>query len=323
MWHLLNFIPTCAARRREEIDAAIRTSGENLELFAPTFIEMATVNGRRVPRELPLTFQYVFVNGTPQAIKQLCTATNGFSYVLSRSSDHDRHVTIDDDTLRQFRTIARAYSNSLPFYSLKDIDLCEGDRVEVVEGDFPGLQGIYIPNRRSNTGNLVLAVDQNLGTVIYDIKASYVRVLQFAPGTRREYDQIDAFVPRLLDAAATYRQGKPLTTTQINALTIFCRRMSALRLSNHKLDAKLQALLHTAAHILGDKAAETQAALRYARRAKAVTSTHTRALIHTLHWITGIEPDGRDTALTLLPSPSSKAERLLHTFLTTSTPDTP
>ena len=79
--------------------------------------------------------------------------------------------------MEDFRTIARAYQNRLPFFYIDDVDLEAGDKVEVVEGDFPGLVGYFIPNAKSTTGNIVLQVTQSLATIAYNINVKSVRVL--------------------------------------------------------------------------------------------------------------------------------------------------
>lgn len=123
--------------------------------------------------------------------------------------------------MRCFQIIAKAYENRLPYYSLQDIDLESGDLVEVVNGDFPGLVGTYIPRPKSKSGNIVLRVDQNLGTVAYDIKVSDVRVIEFARDSKRAYDQIDAFVPRLLKALRAQHDGDRMSGALVAQLSVF------------------------------------------------------------------------------------------------------
>lgn len=281
-WFILNHFEALPAPRRQTaqtcIDRFNSAGGCQLELFAPTFVKAVNINGRQIKREQPLTFHYVFVRGTLDEIKRLCGLSNGFSFVLNRSSK-ERYATVDDRRMEDFKAIARAYSNSLPFFALDDIDLEAGDKVEIVEGSFPGLVGYYMPKAKSNSGDIVLSVTQNLGTVVYDVKAKYVRVLEFSKKSRRSYDQIDAFIPRLLQAMRQYSEGKPLSDKEKSDIAIFARRMSVVKIDNHKLDAKLQAILVAANHILGDSEAEAEARSRYTRHSAAITSTWTKALI--------------------------------------------
>lgn len=281
-WFILNHFNTLPAPRRQTVQASIDRFNKELccrlELFAPTFVKAVTINGRQIKREQPLTFHYVFVRGTLDTVKELCRRNNGFSFVLNNCSN-ERYATISDRQMDDFKAIARTYSNTLPFFALDDIDLEAGDKVEIVEGAFPGLIGYYMPRAKSSSGDIVLSVTQNLGTIVYDIKAKYVRVLEFSKKSRRSYDQIDAFVPRLLHALRHYSEGIPLTDKEKSNISLFARRMSVVKLENHKLDAKLQALLVAANHLLGDIAAEAEARTRYNRHSTAITSPWTKALI--------------------------------------------
>lgn len=281
-WFILNHFEALPAPRRQTAQTCIdrfNSAGDSqLELFAPTFVKAVNINGRQIKREQPLTFHYVFVRGTLDEIKRLCSLSNGFSFVLNRSSE-ERYATVDDKRMDDFKAIARAYSNSLPFFALDDIDLEAGDKVEIVEGSFPGLVGYYMPKAKSSSGDIILSVNQNLGTVVYDVKAKYVRVLEFSKKSRRSYDQIDAFIPRLLQALRHYHEGVVLSDKEKSDITLFVRRMSVVKIDNHKLDAKLQALLFGAYQILGNIVESKRAKDRFIKISHSVTNEWTEALI--------------------------------------------
>lgn len=281
-WFILNHFDALPAPRSQtaktSIDRFNSAGGCQLELFAPTFVKAVNINGRQIKREQPLIFHYVFVRGTLDEIKRLCSLSNGFSFVLNRSSE-ERYATVDDKRMDDFKAIARAYSNSLPFFALDDIDLEAGDKVEIVEGSFPGLVGYYMPKAKSSSGDIILSVTQNLGTVVYDVKAKYVRVLEFSKKSRRSYDQIDAFIPHLLQALRHYNEGVVLSDKEKSDITLFVRRMSVVKIDNHKLDAKLQALLFGAYQILGNIVESKRAKDRFIKISHSVTNEWTEALI--------------------------------------------
>lgn len=181
--------------------------------------------------------------------------------------------------MEDFRTIARAYQNRLPFFYIDDVDLEAGDKVEVVEGDFPGLVGYFIPNAKSTTGNIVLQVTQSLATIAYNINVKSVRVLEFSKKSRRSYDQIDAFVPKLYGVLRKFNQGTGLAAKEIGELTVFCRRMGIVRSGNSKFDAKLSAILAAAHHILGNHDEAAEAARRFEKLKNAITSDAAQALV--------------------------------------------
>lgn len=280
MWYLLNYIPPRGQSRSrlprivDSFNAADPT-GAPLELFAPTFV--AVEHTDRSPRrvERPLLYHYIFVRGDEARVKSLCASRPGFSFVLSHSEPR-RRVTVDDTTMDAFRLIAHLHGNRLECYSPGDIDLAEGDKVQIVTGDFAGLTGTFIPRKCSRSGNIMVAVTQNLGAVIYDIHADTVRILEFAEGTRRPYDQMDAYLPRLLKLL-TGSKGSG-SVASLAAAIVFTRRFAIVRLGNPKVDAKLQLMLYASYRLLGEETRAAETLGRYRELEHHITNPWTRAL---------------------------------------------
>lgn len=276
-WYVLNHIASSAhATAQKAVDRYNSGYGCAVELFAPTYIVREEKDGEIRFRTARLTFHYVFVRGTLSEVRGLCAQPNGFSFLIDRGNT-ERYATVDDRTMAGFRNIASAYKNCLPFFSLEDIELEDGDLVEVVRGDFPGLVGTYMPNAKSKTGNIVLSIYNNVGTIVFNVKATDVRVLEFSHNSTRANDQIDAFEPHLIEALSLYHASEPLTSALAAKLAVFTGRMSAARLNNRKLDARLQILLYAAHRIIGNTA-EARATLdRYDSVKDAVTNEWTHA----------------------------------------------
>lgn len=310
-WYVLNHIATSAnATAQKAVDRHNAAFGCALELFAPTYIVREERDGEIRYRTARLTFHYVFVRGTLADVRSLCAQPNGFSFLIDRGNA-ERYATIDDRTMAGFRNIAAAYKNCLPFFSLEDIELEDGDLVEVVNGDFPGLTGTYMPNPRCKTGNIVLSIYNNVGTIVFNVKATDVRVLEFSRRSTRANDQIDAFEPHLIEALGLWRAARPLPASLASKLAVFTGRLTGARLNNRKLDARLQILLHAAHRILGNSA-EARAALdRYERLRQSVTNDWT----HALHALILAALDGDTAALAaaharLASLPAASAQRL-------------
>ena len=278
-WFVLHFIrPTITARPQTYIDTFNRDIAR-VELFAPTIKPAQIVDGQVVFKERLLTYHYVFVKGTLKDVKELCaTQGNGLSLLVDRGSEK-RYGIVSDSAMHSFRQIARLYDNTLPFYNIADIALEEGDLVEIVDGPYAGLSGTFMPKSRSSKGNLVIAATAAIGTVLWDIEARYIRILRFARDTRRQYDQLEAFIQKLLPVMRKFHAGEALAEKDKSQLRVFCTRMEVVAPDNHKLEAKLLGTLMCAQHILGDIRAAQHSASRFQRRRKAVTNQWTQALI--------------------------------------------
>ncbi|MCH5230091.1 MAG: hypothetical protein J1F12_08900 [Muribaculaceae bacterium] len=252
-WFILSFIPaslTIARKKPEEwINKFNERNNSDLRIFAPRFVKYNPKDKKST--ELPLTFHYVFVKGDINTIKNLCASNLGFIFVLDKTKTEQRYAIIPDEQMLSFKIIASRYSNSLPYYSLENIDLEEGDLVEVIDGDFPGLRGRYFPNPKSTNGKIVIRVSQNLGTVAYDINVKSLRILEFSKKSRRGYDQIDAIIPHLLKAREKAEAGIPLDSKEITRLSLFFRRMECVKPSGNKMDLKLLNILLEINRVLG------------------------------------------------------------------------
>ena len=193
-WHVLNHIAPGRQRTAQRIVSDFNEANtDTLELFAPTFVNAVQRDGKIIYKDEPLTFHYVFVNGSEDSVKKLCAQKNGFSFVIDRAGNHPRHALVSDDRISSLKIAALAYSNKLPFCPVDELDLHEGDWIEIAEGPFAGLQGTYLPRPRSNKGDIYVAVAGGLGTVVYGVKASSVKILEFSAHTRRIYDRLDNF----------------------------------------------------------------------------------------------------------------------------------
>lgn len=312
-WYILRHRHTPSATLRgnakTKIEAFCHATGAALELFAPTIVSHTQRAGKIVKSERPLAFQYTFVHGTLPHIKQLCAMQYGFSFVIDHGSEQ-RYATLTPEQMEAFRLIAMAHRNTLPFYSLADIDLQSGDKVQIIEGSFPGLIGYYIPTPKSDSGTIVIQATSQLGSIVYNIKAKYVRVLEFAPHTSRPYDQIDAFVPRLYRAMRLWAASTPLDERAIADLSIFTRRMSRVQGLEPKLEGKLSILLWGATTILGQQEQAEQARTRYERRKAQLTAPATRALALLIEGVITRTPALLRDGATLLPFSSEVATTL-------------
>lgn len=288
-------------------DAPVADPGP-VELFAPVIAAYTHNDGRVTRRERALTYQYIFVRATTAQIRALCAIHRALVPVMNPDNTHT-YAVVADTAMDAFRRIAAAMRNSLPLYDIRDLALEEGDLVEIAEGPFAGLRGIYFPRRASSSGNIVIRGSQGLGAVLYDVRANYVRVLSFSPLTRRAYDQTDAILPHLYAALRLHVARTPLPDSLITRLTVFIRRLETAQIPGDKARARLLAILAAAATVLAD---DTRAAAFRARLTPLLPSL-TAPAARALHTLLTAAATRR---LSLLPAtppalPASRANTLL------------
>lgn len=303
LWYVLNYIAPSNSPRDTAtavVERFNRLSAMPIEIFAPTFVEVVERRGRLVRRDRPLAFHYVFLRAPLAALKELAASPNGFSFILNRTGSTSRYVAIDNERLQAFRLIATAYGNELPCYPTAAVKLEEGDTVQVIDGPFAGLTGTYVPRRGARSGSLMIAVNDSHAAIVYDISAEYIRVLSFAKESKRLYDQLDSYIPRLFKALRLHSANQQLDVDTLTPLIIFARRLGETKVNNPKLDAKLRLLLMTTSRILGDREGYRKYAAQYERLASQITNPHTAALRDLLFAVSGIgRPNLKETLATL------------------------
>lgn len=175
----------------------------------------------------------------------------------------------------------------------------------MVQGAFSGLKGRYISKKRGRSGNLLIAVTQDLAATVYAVKADYLRVLEFAKNSKRAYDQVEAFIPRLFAAMRVYRSGGKLDAGLIAPLVVFCRRFDSVKFDNAKFEAKLQLLLMTACKILGDADGFRKAQASFEKLAVNLTNRWTKALAALCLSVMSCDAEGIAPGREFLPESSA------------------
>ncbi len=278
-WYVLNYVSRSGKSVLEKYIDSFNRSGHSVELFAPIIREGKIVNGKVVYHEKFLTFYYIFVKGSFDEVKTLCLRTdNNLSFLLDKDTV-GRYAVIGENAMKSFKLIARAHANAIPFFNIEDVDLQDGDLIEVVDGNYAGVTGTFIPHPRSKKGDIVIRATSGLGAVVRGIEAKHVRILEFAKGTRRQYDLVDSFIPKLYPVLRKYHAEIPLDEKEKNLLNIFNCRMGVVVPQNHKAEAKLLATLMCVQFILGDIETFNTTIKRFNKRKNILTNVWTLALV--------------------------------------------
>ena len=214
-----------------------RRGEEPLEYFIPICVRVSTLFGQTRMNRRKLIGNYIFVRGTYADILEAKQAMESLWLLPHPDRDEGQRtfMTITDHDMALFKAIARAYSNELPCLPIGAIDLDEGDKVEIVGGEFDGMCGT-LKCSQGRTGGKVLVEVGNLFIVITpDLDPQYIRILQFGKGNRHPYRMFEAHVPRALQALKHLQGGRDaghaqgLTTNDVAAMTVFTGRFELLQ----------------------------------------------------------------------------------------------
>ena len=201
-----------------------------VEYFLPTCVHHTSLFGVPAIRRKKLMGNYVFIRESYSNVLEI-KESMGALWLLphpDRDPAGHRYMTISDAEMSNFMIAARAYANELPCYPIDRVDLDEGDKVEIVGGEFDGMCGTLQCSQGRKSGKVLVAVGNLFLIATPDLGPQHIRILQFGKGNRHPYRIFESHLPRAIQALHHCR-GKGLTTDDIAALTVFVGRFEKLQ----------------------------------------------------------------------------------------------
>lgn len=246
-------------RQFEQLSAArVRRGEKPVEYFMPTCFTMSNLFGRARMSRRKLIGNYIFIHDSYKNILEAKRVME--SLWLLPHPDHRegrrQFMTISDHDMALFKAIAKAYSNELPCLPIGAVDLEEGDKVEIVGGEFDGMCGTLQCSQGRMGGKVLMTIGNLFIAVTPDIRPQFIRILQFGKGNRHPYRLFEAHVPRALQALSHRQTG--LTTEDVAAMTVFTGRFESLQPSTVNLASQHATLMLMSYAALQDKEKMTQ-----------------------------------------------------------------
>lgn len=211
----------------------LRNGEEAVEYFMPTCVVASSLFGESTMTRKKLVGNYIFVHDSYNAILDMKRSMDSLWLLPHPDSNQDgkRYMTISDHDMAVFKAIAVAYANELPCYPIGMVDLEEGDKVEIVGGEFDGVCGTLQCRQGHNGGKVLMAVGNLFLVSTPDIRPQYIRILQFGKGNRHPYRKFEAHLSRAILALNHLfdRNASGLTTEDVAAMAVFVGRFEALK----------------------------------------------------------------------------------------------
>ncbi len=260
-WYVLSAKDSIRSLERQfdAVSALRQQRGDSrVEYFLPTCVERTSLFGTPAMRRKKLVGNYVFIHDTYSRIVEIKSMIESL-WLLPHPDNiqgEGRYMTIRDDEMAIFMAISRAYANELPCYPIDMVDVEEGDKVEIVGGDFDGMCGTLQCSQGRNGGKVLMAIGNLFLVATPDIGPQYIRILQFGKGNRHPYRKFESHLPRAIQALHHLRDvdgGHKLTTTDIAAMTVFTGRFENLEPATVNIASQHATLMLMSYAALGDR----------------------------------------------------------------------
>lgn len=244
-------------KRNQPIEAQVarynRESGADIEVFAPTFVKAYNKDKEPRRRLLPMVCQYFFLRGELAQVKDFRYRNREYNLIHDRAdTDPDAYMSLTDEEMSGFKSLALAYKYKMPCFSLSEVDLVACDKVRIVGGEFAGVEGFLVSQQGRDGGRVIMKVSESLGVETLDINPKYIQVLSFAKGSKRIYDKIDSYIPKLRRAMEYKMRYGDLDVSNTAAVSYFITRFGAANIPSAKMRAKVSALLMASYYLMGD-----------------------------------------------------------------------
>lgn len=236
----------------------VRRGAHAVEYFLPTCIIQTSLFGKPSARRKKMVENYVFVRDTHVGVLEIRESIKSL-WILphpDKSQVTHRYMTIGDKEMDLFKAIAKAYDNELPCYPMDAVDLEDGDKVEIVGGEFDGMTGTLRCSQGRDGGKVLMPIGNLFVVATPAIRPQYIRILQFGKGNRHPYRQFEAHLARAMQALRHLRGdgASPgmLTVDDVAAMTMFTGRFEALQPATVNIASQHATLMLMSYSALGD-----------------------------------------------------------------------
>lgn len=237
LWYVLR-LPKSDSNISNELEAEMerrkRKQLPEIEYFAPTFIDVSENEGIVKRSSKPLCLNYVFLRTTIIEIRRFRQSNP--NYNLIKSGDDGSYMTVPENEMRMFMTIALAYKDVIPCYSPDEVNLSKGDRVKIIGGKFAGVEGILITQQGKDGGRVILNVCNQFSVSTLSIEPEYLRILSFSPDNKHIYKKLDSYYPKIRKAMLHFVSSGGLDDTDRASVKFFLLRFGEI----HGLPAKIR-----------------------------------------------------------------------------------
>ncbi len=194
-----------------EIARRIRDNEPPIEYFAPVYVEAKEVGGRIVKTEKQLLFNYVFVHASEDELFKLKKYEEQYNFPRRETNGEDEYhyPYVSDETMNNLRWIAQSYSGVLPVLTGDTSWLMKGDRVRITAGPFKGVEAQLFDNKRINSKEIIVMVDQWMSVPLLHIQDNQYKVIGLN-GTVSEKGMVinDDLLPQFHEILCRSYEGK-------------------------------------------------------------------------------------------------------------------
>lgn len=126
----------------------------DITLFYPMEEITRKVDNRFLLRKRPVISNVIFVNSTPEALKNLLNRAGDLVWAYRSSILSSRYAIVPDHAMHAFQTAIGQFSSGIEVAPIGTFKLQPGEKIVVIGGVFSGLQGEFLREHFTESGTV-------------------------------------------------------------------------------------------------------------------------------------------------------------------------
>ncbi len=266
-----------------EIARRIRENEPMIEYFAPAYVEAKEMNGKIVRTEKQLLYNYVFVHASENELFKLKKYEEQYNFPRRETTSEGEfyYPYVSDETMENLRWIAQSYSGVLPVLTGDTSWLMKGDRVRITSGPFKGVEAQLFDNKKINSKEIIVVVDQWISVPLLHIQDSQYKVIGLS-GTVSEKGMVisEDLLPQFHELLCRSLEGN-VSDDEKDMVRGIIARFNGKEPETDVMRCKLYSLQLMAYTILGDDSLKSQVSSIMNTVLPAITAEQSKALLLT------------------------------------------
>lgn len=165
---------------RKELHIRDELQRLGLDAYVPMRYCLQTVHGKKVRRQVPTVYGFVFVKGCRKQLLEYRETSQLRQYMFLKSHRMGdgtlQYVYVRDNEMANFRKLNEIKGAKLTYYKPEELRLARGEKVKIMDGPFEGITGIIqrLPHKR---GQYLVVSLPDVAIAAVSIKPNYIKPL--------------------------------------------------------------------------------------------------------------------------------------------------
>lgn len=161
---------------KSEAKAEKKLTEYGLCFFIPKHYIVCKCHKETIRRLVPLIPSLLFIRASHEDILRFKQKCNFLQFAMWKKSTGTEYIIVPDRQMESFIKVASQYDENLIYYKPSEINLEKGIKVRIIGGLFDGVECIFLKQKNSKSGRIVVMLEGLLGVSV-EINPDFIQIL--------------------------------------------------------------------------------------------------------------------------------------------------